>query len=54
MKDNRVDPGTEKITQTDNLAKKQMLDSLGKGKKDAAKTGDKPKKKGFFSRLFGR
>jgi hypothetical protein len=55
MKDNRVDPGTEKITQTDNLGKKQMLDSLGKGKKEVAKTGDKPKKKkGFFGRLFGR
>jgi hypothetical protein len=56
MKDDRVDPGTEKITQTDNLGKKQMLESLGKGKKEAAKEPkkDKPKKKGFFGRLFGR
>ena len=52
----RVDPGKEKITQTDNLAKKQMMESMGRKPSQASgsSASEATKKKGFFSKIFGK
>jgi gelsolin len=60
----KIDPGKDKITQTDNLAKRQMLNSLkskdslqqttAMKKSQEMKKSEESRKKGIFGKLFGK